>query len=400
MKRKKKNKIYHFSSAVCSVDEYNSVIIADKYKTSQAGIKFFRVFCDGFVRNGLNIKVFSKRPTTKVKSGKIFILAKNENDNGVIYHYCRLFNIPVIGQLYSFLSSFFWYLSPKKCKKDDIVFIDPLNVSIGYGTQWACKLRGITTVMILTDLPRFYCYNGMGEMSTQQKLSEKLSKKADAYILVTKEMNEVINPKHKPNIVMEGFVDDSLQDIEIPFKDKYKPFVCMYTGGLDKAYGLDMLLDGFLSAKIPESELHIYGSGKFASTIEEAARQHPNIKYFGSRNNADVVLAQMKATLLINPRYTDAEFTKYSFPSKNLEYAVSGTPTLTTCLPGMPEEYYEHVYLLNDETSAGLAEKLKWISNRDRLELYEFGRDTKKWMLSNKSCKIQIKKIIEFTNKL
>ena len=47
----------------------------------------------------------------------------------------------------------------------------------------------------------------------------------------------------------------------------------MYTGGLDKAYGLDMLLEGFIAASIPDSELHIYGAGKFAEEIKKAAEK-------------------------------------------------------------------------------------------------------------------------------
>ena len=391
---------YHFTSAVCSVSEYNRVVVDDKFKTAQAAIKFFRVFCDGFVRNGKKICVFSKRPTTRVKSGKVFIPSKNENDGGIEYHYCRLINVPVIGLIYSFLAAFFWYMQPKNYHSGDIVFIDPLNVSIGYGTLFACKLRRIKNVMIMTDLPRFYCYNGDGEMSTQQKLSEKLSGKADAYILVTKQMNDVINPTNKPNIVMEGFVDAGLKEITVPLEEKYDSFVCMYTGGLDKAYGLDMLLEGFIDAKIENSELHIYGAGKYAPEIEQAAKEHENIKYYGSRKNSEVVDAQMRATLLINPRYTRAEFTKYSFPGKNLEYAASGTPTLTTRLPGMPEEYYEHVFLLDDETPSGLSTMLKMIAEKSRQELYECGQKTKKWMLDNKNCMTQVKKIIAFTEQL
>lgn len=391
---------YHFSSAVCSVNEYNSVIVSDRYKTAQAGIKLFRVFCDGFVQNNQIIRVFSKRPTTRLKSGKNYIPSKDEVDNGVEYHYCRSVNFPILGLIYSFLASFFWYLSSTKCKREDIVFIDPLNVSIGYGTQLACKLRGIKTIMILTDLPRFYCYNGTGKMSTQQKLSEKLSKMASAYVLVTRQMNEVVNEKGKPSIVMEGFVDTGLEKIHIPLCEKYESFVCMYTGGLDKAYGLDMLLEGFIEADLPDSELHIYGGGKFAGEIQKAAENHANIKYFGCKDNSEVVIAQMKATLLINPRYTDAEFTKYSFPGKNLEYAASGTPTLTTLLPGMPSEYLEHVFILKDETVSGLAKELIRIYQKSRQELYEFGADTKKWMLSSKNCKAQIARILEFTDKI
>ena len=55
------------------------------------------------------------------------------------------------------------------------------------------------------------------------------------------------------------------------------------------------------------------------------------------------VAEELKATLLVNPRPTTEEFTIYSFPSKNMEYMASGTPLLTTKLPGMPEEYHQYV---------------------------------------------------------
>lgn len=254
--------------------------------------------------------------------------------------------------------------------------------------------------MILTDLPRFYCYNGDGRMRTYQKFSEKLSRKADAYILVTKQMNDVINLDRKPSIIMEGFVDAGLQNFNTMLEEKYESFVCMYSGGLDKAYGMDMLLEGFLAADIPNSELHIYGAGEYAPEIEKASHEHESIKYFGCRNNSEVVAAQMKSTLLVNPRYTNAEFTKYSFPGKNLEYAASGTPTLTTRLPGMPEEYYDYVFFLEEETVDGFAKKIKEIANKSRIELFEFGKTTKRWMLENKNCKTQIAKIVDFTDQI
>lgn len=250
--------------------------------------------------------------------------------------------------------------------------------------------------MFLTDLPRYYCSNKSGQMSRQQKLSERLSSKADTYVFVTKQMNDIINKKNKPYIVMEGFVDEGLNNTNISLEIKYKPFVCMYTGGLAKEYGLQMLVDGFLEADIPNSELHIYGAGEYAANLYEIAKTHMNVRYFGTRNNDEVVDAQMKATLLINPRYSTAEYTKYSFPGKNLEYAASGTPTLTTKLPGMPLEYYDYVYILKDETPHGMADALKQIASQSREGLYSFGHNTKEWMLKNKNCKTQIRKIIEF----
>lgn len=395
--RKNSERKYILSSAVCSAEEYSGSITKDEYKTSQAAIKYFRVFCDGFVRCGVSISVFSKRPTNKMKSGRLYIPAKKENVDGIAYHYCRLINIRFLGDLYATVASFFWYLSSENCKKNDVVFMDPLNVSICIGTIAACKLRKIPMVAYITDIPTHYVY-GNGKMSAHQKASLKIEKAVGAYIFITRQMNAEVNVKGKPYMVMEGFVDERLRDITIEFSQKYKRKVCMYTGGLEKIYGLDMLVEGFLKADLSDSELHIYGAGSFANQIKEYAKLDERIKYFGCRDNEIVVKEQMKATLLVNPRYTDAEYTKFSFPSKNLEYAVSGTPTLTTALPGMPEEYYPHVFVLEDETIDGMANKIKEIMSLPTQELFIFGQETKKWVLENKNCRVQIQKILQFVN--
>ena len=111
-----------------------------------------------------------------------------------------------------------------------------------------------------------------------------------------------------------------------------------------------------------------------------------------------MVKEQMRASLLINPRYTEAEFTKYSFPGKNIEYMVSGTPTLTTLLPGMPKEYFPHVYLLDDETVDGMANMLREIHSKPKEEIERLGQETKEWMLKNKNNKAQVAELIHFVN--
>ena len=67
------------------------------------------------------------------------------------------------------------------------------------------------------------------------------------------------------------------------------------------------------------------------------------------------------------------EFTKYSFPSKNMEYMVSGTPILTSKLPGMPKEYYDYVYLINDNSPKGVLKSLQETLKNDRKTLHQKG---------------------------
>ena len=64
----------------------------------------------------------------------------------------------------------------------------------------------------------------------------------------------------------------------------------------------------------------------------------------------------------------------------------------------MPKEYYKHVHILEDQSIDGMAKALKEILSKDRSELYDFGQNTKKWMLANKNSKTQIQKLIDFTD--
>ena len=114
--------------------------------------------------------------------------------------------------------------------------------------------------------------------------------------------------------------------------------------------------------------------------------------------NQEIVKEEVKATLLINPRPTNQEFVKYSFPSKNMEYLVSGTPLLTTRLPGMPMEYYPYIYTIDAETDEGLCKTLRVLLSKSKQELHENGKRAKMFVLENKNENIQGKKIVLLLN--
>ena len=86
---------------------------------------------------------------------------------------------------------------------------------------------------------------------------------------------------------------------------------------------------------------------------------------------------------------------KYSFPSKTMEYMASGTPVLTTVLPGMPREYHPYVYLLEDETADGITEKLKAVLENSNETLFRKGTKARRFVLEQKNNVIQARKILE-----
>jgi glycosyltransferase involved in cell wall biosynthesis len=213
-------------------------------------------------------------------------------------------------------------------------------------------------------------------------------------------MNEIVNPKRYPYIVLEGHADLAMKDVENSLENKADKKICLYAGSLRRIYGIENLVRGFIKSNVPESELHIYGSGDFEKDLTELAKQYENVKYMGLAPNSEIVDAEVRATLLVNPRPIGEDYTKYSFPSKNMEYMASGTPVLTTKLPGMPADHLPHVYLIEDESSDGIAEVLGDLLTKSPEELFEKGKTAKEFILEEKNNIKQAKKLIDLINKL
>ena len=228
------------------------------------------------------------------------------------------------------------------------------------GSLLASKLWGLRSVAVVTDIyDQMVGQRTRGFKTVIKKLAGILNKKYvglfDRYILLTEDMNAIVNPKKRPFIVMEALCDEKLSDVVWESADKSFPKVIMYAGGLEEKYGLKMLVQAFRTISDDNIELHLYGSGSYVEELVDETKEDRRIKFWGVKSNEEIMDAESKATLLVNPRFTTEEFTRYSFPSKNMEYMVSGTPVLTTKLPGMPSEYYPYVYLIEDESVDGFA---------------------------------------------
>jgi glycosyltransferase involved in cell wall biosynthesis len=102
----------------------------------------------------------------------------------------------------------------------------------------------------------------------------------------------------------------------------------------------------------------------------------------------------------VNPRLSHEEYVKYSFPSKTSEYMLSGTPLLTTRLGGIPQEYFQHVYVFEDESVAGYAKTLEEVLSYPQKELDKKGKEAQAFMLNSKNNIIQSKRIIDLFAKV
>lgn len=387
-----------YVSTLCS-DKLIKDLFDAGYKPIQAIQKFNKLLVKGLVENGCDVYALTEIPKTV---GPKFFKRNRETESGVKFIYSRKVNIKLIYNLYVFLAGFFltlrWGLSNKK--KDSVAILDVLQTEFSSGSLLACKLLKIVTTAIVTDLPGLPGLLASGKKTAIHRLIQRMidryANSFDSYILLTEQMNEVVNIKGRPYMIMEGLVDANMAESNSTCNSNGKKVV-IYAGGLYEEYGIKYLVDGFKLLDDDNAELHLYGHGPMVSYIEKEMVRDNRIHFFGIVHNSKVVEAELQATLLVNPRPSAEDFTKYSFPSKNMEYMVSGTPVLTTVLPGMPREYHEYVYLLEDETAEGLGRTLtKLLTDTPAEELRKKGESAKKFVLENKNNIYQSKRVIDF----
>lgn len=301
---------------------------------------------------------------------------------------------------------FFKAYSLKKALKKEISD-DKERVIIVYG-MFSYFLKALpsknkgTICLIVPDLPdmmggdtskiyvRIYLY-------VVKKVINKNINKIDCFVLLSKQMSNYLNISNKPWTVVEGICDEET-GIESQIKEKNETI--LYTGTLAKRYGILNLLESFSLISDENYRLWICGGGDGQKEVELACQNDPRIKYFGQIGHSKVLELQQKASILVNPRISNEEFTKYSFPSKTMEYLASGTPTIIYKLDGIPDEYYDYCFCCENQSALGLYNKIMEVSELSQEQKNIFGTKARNFILENKNSFIQSEKVLKMINKV
>lgn len=372
-----------YVSSLCSQKTEKRIFQNDPKSIGLQVQKYHRLLARGFAANGVAVKALSYH-----KGLQSIFASETENEDGIEYRYIRAPKGKT--NHLSVLWKAFWTTRTfLKLNKDAGVICDVLNFSVSTGAILAARLMGRKVVGIITDFPEMLS----GKCGLKESLHWKIIHKCTGYVLLTEAMAERVRPGAKPYLVIEGQVDSAMEEQSNCLENKWSGLNCVYAGGLHKKYGIETLVKAFILADVPNSFLHIYGDGDFVPELRHITNDH--IIYHGIVPNSEVVAAEIASTLLINPRPTTEEFVKYSFPSKNMEYMSSGTPVLTTNLPGMPEEYKDYVYIFDDETVQGIARKIREVLSLPTKGLYRKGKAAKEFVLNEKNNIRQAQKILQ-----
>ncbi|WP_309085437.1 glycosyltransferase [Chelativorans sp.] len=253
------------------------------------------------------------------------------------------------------------------------------------------------TCLILPDLPEFMGEGG--RLYTIAKAIESrvfyvLVKRVDAFVVLTRFMAEKLGLEPGTFTVVEGIADDALAG-EGPPPLPTRGRIFLYTGTLASRYGVMDLVNAFKAVRAPDAELWICGEGDSKDQIEWAAQQDTRIRFFGQVPRDEARRLQSQATVLVNPRTPAGEFTKYSFPSKTMEYMASGRPVLMHRLPGMPEDYVPYFIQPSEPTVESLATAMEDLAAWDTDRLATFGARSRAFVLREKNAVAQCRKIVD-----
>lgn len=274
------------------------------------------------------------------------------------------------------------------------------------------KYPNIKTCLFVPDLPEYMNLSNKQPLiyrilkNIDNKKQVKLMKYIDSFVLITEAMKDKLPVFNKPYEVMEAIATTSDVSFDINSEaiarfdeiSKLGPTI-LYTGTLNERFGIIDLLEAFKKPFL-NAQLVICGDGDTKTRLYEIIKTRTHIHYLGNLTNKEAVALQQRATILVNPRSNEEDFTKYSFPYKTVEYLKSGRPVVMARLSGIPSIYENYINYLDSTKPEDIKIKLEELLNLTKEELDKKGAKGRAFILENKTPEKALKNVCAMIEKL
>lgn len=329
--------------------------------------------------------------------------------NRIVGNTCRYCTFPVIKDISLVLRLYFRvksYLKESRCESEDVVIMTYTPIS--WMTYALKRLKNKYKFRICSIIPDliddatnpvfklpFYKYI---QARIEQELVWKSYSFIDHFVLLSDYMKAKIPQSINNHVVVEGL--SSITSIpEIHLKSENIKTL-LYSGSLEYFTGVKNLVDAFMMIANKDYRLLICGDGPLKQYIIAQSQIDDRIFYKGVVPRDMAVKLQQESTVLINPRLPNVSLTKYSFPSKTIEYMLSGTPMIGYKLSGIPHEYYDYYYTVEDDSLVSLSDCINRVMSLSAEDLMIKGKNAQDFILMNKTSKCQVRNILDYLNYL
>lgn len=322
---------------------------------------------------------------------------------GVMQPYNTFFLIKDLSKRYRLRHFVSKWLKANYCKNEKIVLMTytPASCFIPAIIPFKKKYPNLEICSIIADLVDDMT-NPVFHLSFPKYLQAKLEQRSvwasykyiDKFVLLAEAMSDKIPQSKNNHIVVEG-ISNKVPDLDIPLKYSTQKTL-LYAGAIQQFTGILDLVEAFKKTTNSTFRLIICGGGDCQDKLKTLISDDSRIEYKGILSRDEVLTLQKKSTALINPRKPNISLTKYSFPSKTMEYLASGTPMIGYQLDGIPTEYYPYIFTPKDLSNTALTECIDTVLTSSPEMLRKCGKESRDFIKNNKEGKHQVEKIIKY----
>lgn len=411
MKKRKDDLIVYLNFGI-SLKHYNFIetFILKRPRKNPQQI-FDRAIYEGLIENKQSIISLVLAPiSTFPETTKLWVNLNKDLNNEQNIHYIPFVNLPILKQISVMLYCIYFLTKLQNKNKSIKLLLNWPYFPYILSAHIIRKVFKNKVFQIVPDFPDDY-FAYKENKTFKEKIysmtsspSKKLLLNFDGYILLTDSMRELIKLKDDNYVVVEGLISPDTKYIDKTKRDfdKVSKIKFMYAGSLNKKVGILTFVNAFLEVAntVENIELYIYGSGDTEKILEKISSNSSSVYFEGVVPRTEVLGKQIEVDFLINPRPLSEEYTKYSFPSKTLEYMLSGTPLISTKLEGIPFEYEEYIIFFEKDTVEGMVNTILKVLTLDKADASKFGKRSREWIINNKNPKKQTQKIINLLNRI
>lgn len=363
------------------------------------------------IANGLKIRnidhdLFSCKPIPSFPRTKKYWISKSKDilELGQVITFLPALNFKIIKHIWWGFSSIValinWKLNNigKKCF---VLVYNMYTPPLGF-LYLCCKILNIRLYGMFYDLgvPSKNLKLGWLTMigyHVAENFAKSLLRRIDGRIVI----NENIVSYYAPNsdyLLIDGGINDAVISHLFPLKQNLKTeytFLC--AGMLWENNGTKLILDALQLNRSNNIKVVFAGKGIDVPLIEAAKEKDPRIEYKGMLSMDQLFNEYSNCDVLLNLRIEDE--IDFHFPSKLLEYLVTGKYVVSTSIAHAKRDYGDLLDILEDVSPKGLADKMDYIISLSKDELLKKGLNARSFMLEKRTWNARIGEIINYLTK-
>ncbi|GGI67301.1 glycosyltransferase [Shewanella gelidii] len=359
-------------------------------------IKLSRGLYEIFNRDPISLSCFTVVPIQDFPIGKK-LYVKGNFGAGVNTKGVSFINVLCLKQISRFFSILFHYVNLKS--RPDFVFIHGCDLSL-ISSVFVLKLLfpNVHVQVVLTDMASLpLASDGLIRRCLKifsSKLTKLLLKRFDSCVSLSRDLGEYYFSGKRiislPGVVVPG--DNSVNKMELSidsnvFNHLYSSsgkHKILYAGTIIKSYGVESLIES-LDFLDDSFVIYFFGKGPDLDYLKAVAKKDSRVVYGGFLNKAQLDLFIENVDVLVNCRSSNLEFSKLSFPSKLLEYSLSGKPVITSRIETIPDELAGYFLYFNDQTALEIANEIKRFFKLSEVEREMVGAKLKDFVVNTYS---------------